>query len=294
MALNIDKLRAKAAKKPTGKPTGKEVAAQYYARQEAAKGINTAQTGNSAVGKGNTVGTGTASAPASAPVDEVSSARTYLDSLAVQLNTDASNSNASQSPARISGDLRGVAMEGKSGAFSKDLPSGAPAVRPAMQKSVEEYKTANEAAEVLAQSGKLSDKDIGTLNKAYNTAVSDAYAYDAAVARQAPTDFANKVDKLQSKPVSGIRHDTYTAARPMEAIGGADGAKMSYDEIRAANEDFNKRYTAMYKDYLSGRVTAADMAALGKDKAKLDKDNNAFLASAQDSFARAVNKAYVK
>lgn len=294
MALNIDKLRAKAAKKPTGKPTGKEVAAQYYARQEAAKGINTAQTGNSAVGAANTVGTGTASVPASAPADEVSSARAYLDSLAVQLNTDASNSNASQSPARISGDLRGVAMDGKSGAFSKDLPSGAPAVRPAMQKSVEEYKAANEAAEVLATSGKLSDKDIGTLNKAYNTAVSDAYAYDAAVARQAPTDFANKVDKLQSKPVSGIRHDAYTATRPMEAIGGADGSKMSYDELRTANEDFNKRYTAMYKDYLSGRVTAADMAALGKDKAKLDKDNNAFLASAQDSFARAVNKAYVK
>jgi N12 class adenine-specific DNA methylase len=298
MALNVEKLRAKAGKKPVGKPVGKEVAAQYYARQEAAKGINTAQTGNSAVGTGNAAGTGTASVPASvpasAPVDEVSSARAYLDSLAVQLNTDASNSNASQSPARISGDLRGVAKEGLSGAFGKDLPSGAPAVRPAMQKSVEEYKAANEAAEVLAASGKLSDKDIGTLNKAYNTAVSDAIAYDAAVARQAPTDFANKVDKLQSKPVSGVRHDIYTAARPMEAIGGADGAKMSYDEIRAANEDFNKRYTAMYKDYLSGRVTAADMAALGKDKAKLDKDNNAFLASAQDSFARAVNKAYVK
>ena len=292
MALNIDKLRAKAAKKPEGKPTGKEVAAQYYARQEAAKGGNTAQTSNSA---GNSaVGAGTASVPASAPVDEVSSARAYLDSLAVRLNTDASNSNASQSPARISGDLRGVAMDGKSGAFGKDLPSGAPAVRPAMQKSVEDYKAANEAAEVLAASGKLSDKDIGTLNKAYNTAVSDASAYDAAVARQAPTDFANKVDKLQSKPVSGIRHDAYTAARPMEAIGGADGSKMSYDEIRAANEDFNKRYTAVYKDYLSGRATAADMAALGKDKAKLDKDNNAFLASAQDSFVKAVDKAYVK
>lgn len=294
MALNIDKLRAKAAKNPVGKPTGKEVAAQYYARQEAAKGGNTAQTDNSAVGTGNTVGTGIASVPASTPVDEVSSARAYLDDLAARLNTDASNSNASQSPARISGDLRGVAMDGKSGAFGKDLPSGAPAVRPAMQKSVEDYKAANEAAEVLAASGKLSDKDIGTLSKAYNTAVSDASAYDAAVARQAPTDFANKVDKLQSKPVSGIRHDAYTAARPMEAIGGADGSKMSYDEIRTANEGFNKRYTAMYKDYLSGRATAADMAALGKDKAKLDKDNNAFLASAQDSFARAVNKAYVK
>lgn len=299
MALNIDKLRAKAAKKPEGKPTGKEVAAQYYARQEAAKGINTAQadnsTGNSAVGAGNTVGTGAASVPASAPVDEVSSARAYLDDLAARLNAETpNNNNMIQSPARISGDLRGVAMEGKSGAFSKDLPSGAPAVRPAMQKSVEDYKAANEAAEVLAQSGKLSDKDIGTLSKAYNTAVSDASAYDAAVARQAPTDFANKVDKLQSKPVSGIRHDAYTAARPMEAIGGADGAKMSYDEIRAANEDFNKRYAAVYKDYTSGKATAADMASLGKDKAKLDRDNNAFLASAQDSFARAVNKAYVK
>jgi N12 class adenine-specific DNA methylase len=295
MALNVEKLRAKAAKKPVGKPVGKEVAAQYYARQEAAKNKNAAAEGAAQAGNA-AVGTGTASVPSSAPVDEVSSARAYLDGLAANLGAvkQSRTADGNGKPMRINGDLRGIAKEGMSGAFGKDLPSGAPAVRPGVQKSLDDYAATVKAAETLAASGKLTEGDAGTLNKAFDTAVSDASAYDTIASRQAPADFANKVDKLQSKPESGVRHDIYTAVRPMEAIGGADGAKMSFDEIRAANENFNKRYAAVYKDYTSGRATAADLTALGKDKAKLDKDNNAFLASAQDSFEKAVNKAYVK
>lgn len=302
MALNVEKLRAKAAKKPVGKPVGKEVAAQYYARQEAAKNKNTAAEGTAqasapAAGTSTAVGAGTPSVPAaSAPVDEVSSARAYLDGLAANLGAvkQSGTEDGNGKPMRINGDLRGVAKQGLSGAFGKDLPSGAPAVRPGVQKSLDDYAAAVKAAETLAASGKLTEGDAGTLNKALDTAVSDASAYDTIASRQDPVDFANKVDKLQRKPESGVRHDTYTAARPMEAIGGADGAKMSFDEIRSANENFNKRYEAVYKDYTSGRATEADLTALGKEKAKLDKDNNAFLASAQDSFEKAVKKAYVK
>lgn len=302
MALNVEKLRAKAEKKPVGKPVGKEVAAQYYARQEAAKNKNTAAEGTAqasapAAGTGTAVGAGTPSVPAaSAPVDEVSSARAYLDGLAANLGAvkQSGTADGNGKPIRINGDLRGVAKQGLSGAFGKDLPSGAPAVRPGVQKSLDDYAAAVKAAETLDASGKLTEGDAGTLNKAFDMAVSDASAYDTIASRQAPVDFANKVDKLQSKPESGVRHDTYTAARPMEAIGGVDGAKMSFDEIRSANENFNKRYDAVYKDYTSGRATEADLTALGKEKAKLDKDNNAFLASAQDSFENAVKKAYVK
>ena len=306
MALNVEKLRAKAAKKPVGKPVGKEVAAQYYARQEAAKNKNTAAEGTAqasapAAGTGAAAVAGTPSVPASVPaasasVDEVSSARAYLDGLAANLGAvkQSGTADGNGKPIRINGDLRGVAKQGLSGAFGKDLPSGAPAVRPGVQKSLDDYAAAVKAAETLAASGKLTEGDAGTLNKAFDMAVSDASAYDTIASRQAPVDFANKVDKLQSKPESGVRHDTYTAARPMEAIGGVDGAKMSFDEIRSANENFNKRYDAVYKDYTSGRATEADLTALGKEKAKLDKDNNAFLASAQDSFENAVKKAYVK
>ena len=306
MALNVEKLRAKAAKKPVGKPVGKEVAAQYYARQEAAKNKNTAAEGTAqasapAAGTGAAAVAGTPSVPASVPaasasVDEVSSARAYLDGLAANLGAvkQSGTADGNGKPMRINGDLRGVAKQGLSGAFGKDLPSGAPAVRPGVQKSLDDYAAAVKAAETLDASGKLTEGDAGTLNKAFDTAVSDASAYDTIASRQAPVDFANKVDKLQSKPESGVRHDTYTAARPMEAIGGADGAKMSFDEIRSANENFNKRYEAVYKDYTSGKATEADLTALGKEKAKLDKDNNAFLASAQDSFEKAVKKAYVK
>lgn len=302
MALNVEKLRAKAAKKPVGKPVGKEVAAQYYARQEAAKNKNTdaegtAQASAPAAGTGTAVGAGTPSVPAaSAPVDAVSSARAYLDGLAANLGAvkQSGTADGNGKPMRINGDLRGVAKQGLSGAFGKDLPSGAPAVRPGVQKSLDDYAAAVKAVETLDASGKLTEGDVSTLNKAFDTAVSDASAYDTIASRQAPVDFANKVDNLQSKPESGVRHDTYTAARPMEAIGGADGAKMSFDEIRSANENFNKRYEAVYKDYTSGKATEADLTALGKEKAKLDKDNNAFLASAQDSFEKAVKKAYVK
>ena len=239
MALNVEKLRAKAAKKPVGKPVGKEVAAQYYARQEAAKNKNTAAEGTAqasapAAGTGTAVGAGTPSVPAaSAPVDAVSSARAYLDGLAANLGAvkQSGTADGNGNPMRINGDLRGVAKQGLSGAFGKDLPSGAPAVRPGVQKSLDDYAASVKAAETLAASGKLTEGDAGTLNKAFDTAVSDASAYDTIASRQAPVDFANKVDKLQSKPESGVRHDTYTAARPMEAIGGADGAKMSFDEI---------------------------------------------------------------
>lgn len=185
-------------------------------------------------------------------------------------------------------DLTGAAK----GQGAQTLPSGAPVVRPAVQKSIDDYKAIDKAAETLAKHGELTEKDAETLGKARNAVMADASAYDAVAAEQTPKMFADRVDKLAEKPKSIASHGMYRISRPAESIAGVDGAKASFSEKTAANADFEKRYAKAYADFAKGKVSADDLAVLGREKNKLSKDNNAFLRQKTKEFDAAVEKAY--
>ena len=185
-------------------------------------------------------------------------------------------------------DLTGAAK----GQEAQTLPSGAPVVRPAVQKSIDDYKAIDKAAETLAKHGELTEKDAETLGKARNAVMADASAYDAVAAEQTPKMFADRVDKLAEKPNSIASHGMYRISRPAESIAGVDGAKASFSEKTAANADFEKRYAKAYADFAKGKVSADDLAVLGREKNKLSKDNNAFLRQKTKEFDAAVEKAY--
>lgn len=189
-------------------------------------------------------------------------------------------------------DLTGAAK----GQGSQTLPSGAPVVRPAVQKSIDDYKAIDKAAETLAKHGELTEKDAETLGKARNAVMADASAYDAVAAEQTPKMFAEKVQEASERDRLNWRNMSASEAVKDKSTSESvpDQGVFAGNRLAARTEAYYERYNRILDKYSRGTATADDIKALAMEQNRLKDDTNAYAESTTGKFEAAVKSAYDK
>ena len=188
-------------------------------------------------------------------------------------------------------DLTGAAK----GQGSQTLPSGAPVVRPAVQKSIDDYK-AIDKAETLAKRGELTEKDAETLGKARNAVMADASAYDAVAAEQTPKMFAKKVQEASERDRLNWRNMSASEAVKDKSTSESvpDQGVFAGNRLAARTEAYYERYNRILDKYSRGTATADDIKALAMEQNRLKDDTNAYAERTTGKFEAAVKSAYDK
>lgn len=185
-------------------------------------------------------------------------------------------------------DLTGAAK----GQGGQNLPSGAPVVRPAVQKSIDDYKAIDKAAETLAKHGELTEKDAETLGKARNAVMADAAAYDAVAAEQTPKMFADKVQGASERDRLNWRN--MSASETAKGKDAADQGVFAGNRLTERAEDYYAHYNRILDKYSRGTATADDIKALAMEQNRLNDDRNAYTESTAGKFETAIKNAYDK
>lgn len=214
-------------------------------------------------------------------------ARDTLDAAKEQIAVDNAAKQTQPSVGNMYRAAQGSSPSG--GNVPTSLPSGAPNVLPAVERSVDKVYKPSKALETLAKYGMATDEDIRTVDTLRGAAIADTLAYNNMAAENRAEEFPTLVNKA----VKDERHG-WDTMRVSDNFKGGDNAQSVFadDLLRAKINDYSAQYADALKAYASGKDVSGAIKRLGAQQ----NDINDKLTSAQkadrDKFSTAVLSAY--